>query len=67
MPPFLQLHALAATRRDGLRPELRILLERLAAAPEAASSAAVPDGHLAELVDISPHDVDPRSRPAVWP
>jgi hypothetical protein len=66
MPPFLQLHALAATRRDGLRPELRILLERLAAAPEAASSVAVPDGHLAELVDISPHDVDPRSRPAVW-
>ena len=30
MLPFLRLHALATTRGDGLRPELRILLERLA-------------------------------------
>jgi hypothetical protein len=30
MPPLLQFHAFAATRGDGLRPELRILFERLA-------------------------------------
>ena len=35
MPPFLQLHALAATRGDGLRPELRRLLKRYAEASEA--------------------------------
>ena len=50
MPPFLQFHALAARRGDGLRPELRILLERLAEAPEAASSEAVPDCQLAARI-----------------
>jgi hypothetical protein len=30
MLPFLSLHALAATRGDGLRPELLALFERLA-------------------------------------
>jgi hypothetical protein len=33
MPPFLSLDAVAAKRGDGLRPELRALLERLATAP----------------------------------
>jgi hypothetical protein len=54
MPPFLQFHALAATRGDGLRPELRMLLERLAEAPEADSSVTVLDAHLADLVNHSP-------------
>jgi hypothetical protein len=43
MLPFLHLHALAATRGDGLRPELRILLERLANASEIASNVAIAD------------------------
>lgn len=33
MPPFLSLHAFAASRGEGLRPELRMLFERLAADP----------------------------------
>ena len=33
MPPFLRLDAVAAKRGEGLRPELRALFERLAAAP----------------------------------
>ena len=37
MPPFLQLHALAATRGDGLRPELRRPHERYAEVREADS------------------------------
>ena len=32
MPPFLKLHAIAAARGDGLRPEFQALFERLAAA-----------------------------------
>lgn len=40
MPPFLSLHALAARRGDGLRPELLALFERLAAA--SGSSRPVP-------------------------
>jgi hypothetical protein len=43
MLPFLRLHALAATRGDGLRPELRILLERLAEASEGVSNVAIAD------------------------
>jgi hypothetical protein len=55
MPPFLQFHALAAMRGDGLRPELRILFERLAEVPEAASSVAVCDCHVADLIEyLSP-------------
>jgi len=53
MPQFLQFHALAARRGDGLRPELRTLLEHLAEAPEAASSVAVPDCQLADLIECS--------------
>ena len=33
MTSFLKFHAFAATRGDGLRPELRALFERTAAAP----------------------------------
>src|SRR5260221_6822615 len=33
MTSFLNFHALAAPRGDGLRPELRALFERVAAAP----------------------------------
>jgi hypothetical protein len=54
MPPFLQFHALAAIRGDGLRRELCILLERLAEVPGAASSVAVCDCDLADLIEYSP-------------
>ena len=60
MPPLLQFHSLAATRGDGLRVELRILFERLAEAPEVASSVAVPDCHLADLIEYSPLTVSVR-------
>lgn len=54
MPPFLQLHALAATRGDGLRPELRTLFERLAETPEAASNArAALNLYLINVIDLS--------------
>jgi hypothetical protein len=33
MTPFLNFHAFAATRGDGLRPEFRALFERTRAAP----------------------------------
>jgi hypothetical protein len=33
MTSFLNFHAFAATRGDGLRPELRALFERIGAAP----------------------------------
>ena len=33
MTPFLNFHAFATTRGDGLRPELRALFERIAADP----------------------------------
>jgi hypothetical protein len=54
MQRFLQLHALAATRGDGLRPELRNLLERFAEAQRATSSVAIIDDcHLANAIDSS--------------
>lgn len=31
LPPFLSLHSIAATRGDGLHPELLVLFNRLAA------------------------------------
>jgi hypothetical protein len=52
MLPFLQLHALAATRGDGLRPELRVLLERLAGASQAASKVAIAIGDDQPLMDV---------------
>jgi hypothetical protein len=39
MPPFLSLHAFAAKRGEGLRPELRALFERLATAPRCEVTA----------------------------
>jgi hypothetical protein len=64
MLPFLRLHALAATRGDGLRPELRILFERLAGTSEAASNVGIADWHQMEVTRLSsrmvpmdpPHD-----------
>jgi hypothetical protein len=56
MLPFLQLHELASTRGDGLRPELRILFERLAEALQAASIVAVAiadDQHLTDIIGCS--------------
>ena len=54
MLQFLRLHALAATRGDGLRPELRILLERLAKASEGVSNVAIADGrHLVDVISFS--------------
>jgi hypothetical protein len=52
MLPFLQLHALAAPRGDGLRPELRVLLERLAGASQAASKVATAIADDQPLMDI---------------
>jgi hypothetical protein len=54
MLPFLRLHALAATRGDGLRPELRILFERLAEASEGVSNVAIADDrHLVDVISFS--------------
>lgn len=50
MLPFLRLHALAATRGDGLRPELRILFERLAEASEGVSNVDIADDR--RVVDV---------------
>jgi hypothetical protein len=50
MLPFLRLHALAATRGDGLRPGLCILFERLAEASEGVSNVALADDR--RLVDV---------------
>jgi hypothetical protein len=43
MLPFLSLHALAAQRGDGLRPELLALFERYARAETGLSAAIEPD------------------------
>ena len=51
MLPFLQLHALAATRGDRLRPELRVSLERLAEVSQAASNVAV---GMMDVIDFFP-------------
>jgi hypothetical protein len=54
MLPFLRLHALAATRGDGLRPELRILFERLAEASEGVSNVTIADDrHLVDVISFS--------------
>jgi hypothetical protein len=72
MQRFLQLHALAATRGDGLRPELRNLLERLAEAQKATPSVAIIEAcHLANAIDFNiPGDAHPwgarSSQPAPW-
>ena len=53
MLPFLRLHALAAIRGDGLRPELRILFERLAGTSESDSNVAIADWHQMEVTRLS--------------
>ena len=51
---FLRLHTLAATRGDGLRPELRILFERLAEASEGVSNVAIADDrHVVDVIGFS--------------
>jgi hypothetical protein len=49
MLPFLSLHALAAPRGDGLRPELRALLERFT---EASDVAITDDRHLTDVTNL---------------
>jgi hypothetical protein len=46
LPPFLSLHGIAATRGDGLHPELLMLFKRLAAGVDAnlAEFAELPLG-----------------------
>jgi hypothetical protein len=43
LPPFLSLHSIAATRGDGLHPELLTLFKRLAAGV---------DDNLAEFAEL---------------
>lgn len=43
LPPFLSLHSIAATRGDGLHPELLVLFKRLAAGA---------DDNLAEFAEL---------------
>lgn len=52
MPPFLALHALAAARGDGLRPEFVDLFKRLAADADTTlyESAQPPAGCAVEPV-----------------
>jgi hypothetical protein len=54
MLPFLRLHALAATRCDGLRPELHILFERLAKPSEGVSNVTIADDrHVVDVIGFS--------------
>jgi hypothetical protein len=57
MIPFLAMHALAAPRGDGLRPELLALFERREAASNLHLAVAVSDQHradAAETVNLRP-------------
>jgi hypothetical protein len=58
MPSFLSLHALAAKRGDGLRPDLLALLERAATAPSGEVTRA--DG----MVQSGPDPVSGRPPPS---
>jgi hypothetical protein len=51
--PFLAMHALAAPRGDGLRPELLALFERLEAASNPRLVAAVSDQHRADAAETA--------------
>jgi hypothetical protein len=51
MIPFLAMHALAAPRGDGLRPELVALLERHEAAPNSDIAMAVSEQHQADVAE----------------
>jgi hypothetical protein len=51
MIPFLAMHALAAPRGDGLRPELLSLLERHEAVSNPHLVVAVSDQHRADAAE----------------
>jgi hypothetical protein len=53
MIPFLAMHALAAPRGDGLRPELLALFERHEAASNPHRVVAVFDQHRADAADAA--------------
>jgi hypothetical protein len=53
MIPFLAMHAIAAPRGDGLRPELLALLERLEAASSPHLVVAVSDQHPADAAETA--------------
>ena len=58
MLPFLSLHALAAQRGDGLRPELLALFERHAGSETGLTAIIEPDETepLNQVVDIVPKE-----------
>jgi hypothetical protein len=58
MLPFLSLHALAAQRGDGLRPELLALFERHAGLETGLAAIIEPDetGPLNQVVDVVPKE-----------
>jgi hypothetical protein len=53
MIPFLAMHALAAPRGDGLRPELLALFERHEAASNPHLVVAVSDQHPADAAETA--------------
>jgi len=58
MLPFLSLHALAAQRGDGLRPELLALFERHAGSETGLATIIEPDetAPLDQLADVVPQE-----------
>ena len=55
--PFLLLHAIAAARGDGLRPELLALFKRLAEErPEADYSPSLESQHASERAALVPSE-----------
>jgi hypothetical protein len=54
MLPFLSLHALAAQRGDGLRPELLALFERHAGLETGLAAIIEPDEN--QVVDVVPKE-----------
>ena len=71
MIPFLAIHALAAPRGDGLRPELLALFERHEAASNPHFVVAVSDQHRADATETAilvqwPVKL-PRNRNGLWP
>ena len=53
MIPFLAMHAIAAPRGDGLRPELLALIERLEATSTSHLIVAVSDQHAADAAETT--------------
>jgi hypothetical protein len=68
MLPLLGFHALAATRGEGLRPELLALLERLAAAAEpVANGPGRPADGAGESKSVRSREFESRTRSADSP